>query len=147
MEEEIKNIVLSEFQKLKILSEIDFTTSRSSGPGGQNVNKVESKVTLKFDVKNTTAFNESDKLKILEKLSSKLTEEAILLINSQTTRSQQKNKDIAVEKLYLLLEKALTPIKPRKKTRPNKAAKEKRLKDKSIKSEIKAGRGKVVNEG
>lgn len=147
MEEEIKNIVLSEFQKLKILSEIDFTTSRSSGPGGQNVNKVESKVTLKFDVKNTTAFNESDKLKILEKLSSKLTEEEILLINSQTTRSQQKNKDIAVEKLYLLLEKVLTPIKPRKKTRPNKAAKEKRLKDKSMKSEIKAGRGKVINEG
>ena len=123
-------------------TEFQFLTSRSSGPGGQNVNKVNSKVELRFDIQNSDLLSEDQKNILLIKLASKITSEGILSIVSQRDRSQLSNKEDAIEKLYLLIAKALTPVKPRKNTRPTKGSIEKRLATKRIKSEIKQTRQK-----
>jgi len=123
-------------------TEFQFFTSRSSGPGGQNVNKVNSKVELRFDIPNSDLLSEDQKNILLVRLASKITSEGILSIVSQRDRSQLSNKEDAIEKLYLLIAKALTPVKPRKNTRPTKGSIEKRLATKRIKSEIKQNRQK-----
>ena len=123
-------------------AEFQFITSRSSGPGGQNVNKVNSKVELRFDIQNSDLLTEDQKNILLLKLTSKITSEGILSVVSQRDRSQLSNKEDAIEKLYLLIAKALTPVKPRKNTRPTKGSVEKRLATKRIKAEIKQNRQK-----
>jgi len=123
-------------------SEFQFLTSRSSGPGGQNVNKVNSKVELRFDVQNSSLLSDDQKEILLKKLATKITAEGILSVVSQRDRSQLANKEDAIEKLYLLIEKALKPIKPRKNTRPTKGSVERRLTTKRIKAEIKQNRQK-----
>jgi len=112
--------------------EFQFLTSRSSGPGGQNVNKVNSKVEIRKEQKD----------RILSKLASKITSEAILIIVSQRNRSQLSNKEDAICKLYALLSNALQPDKPRKNTRPTKSSVEKRLNVKRINSRVKQNRQK-----
>ena len=123
-------------------TEFQFLTSRSSGPGGQNVNKVNSKVELRFDIKNSDLLSEDQKNILLIKLASKITSEGILSVVSQRDRSQLSNKEDAIEKLYLLFAKTLTPVKPRKNTRPTKGSVERRLATKRIKAEIKQNRQK-----
>lgn len=123
-------------------SEFQFLTSRSSGPGGQNVNKVNSKVELRFDIQNSALLSDGQKDILLKKLATKITSEGILSIVSQRDRSQLSNKEDAIEKLYLLMEKALKPVKPRKNTRPTKGSVERRLATKRIKAEIKQNRQK-----
>lgn len=123
-------------------SEFQFLTSRSSGPGGQNVNKVNSKVELRFDVQNSSLLSDDQKDVLLKKLATKITSEGILSVVSQRDRSQLANKEDAIEKLYLLIEKALKPVKPRKNTRPTKGSVERRLTTKRIKAEIKQNRQK-----
>lgn len=123
-------------------TEFQFLTSRSSGPGGQNVNKVNSKVELRFDIQNSDLLSEDQKNILLVKLASKITSEGILSVVSQRDRSQLSNKEDAIEKLYLLIAKALTPVKPRKNTRPTKGSVERRLATKRIKAEIKQNRQK-----
>lgn len=123
-------------------SEFQFLTSRSSGPGGQNVNKVNSKVELHFDVQNSSLLSDDQKDILLKKLATKITSEGILSVVSQRDRSQLANKGDAIEKLYLLIEKALKPVKPRKNTRPTKGSVERRLTTKRIKAEIKQNRQK-----
>ena len=123
-------------------AEFQFLTSRSSGPGGQNVNKVNSKVELRFDIQNSDLLSEDQKNILLVKLASKITSEGILSVVSQRDRSQLSNKEDAIEKLYLLIAKALTPVKPRKNTRPTKGSVERRLATKRIKAEIKQNRQK-----
>jgi len=123
-------------------SEFQFLTSRSSGPGGQNVNKVNSKVELRFDVQNSSLLSDDQKDILLKKLATKITTEGILSVVSQRDRSQLANKEDAIEKLYLLIEKALKPVKPRKNTRPTKGSVERRLTTKRIKAEIKQNRQK-----
>jgi ribosome-associated protein len=123
-------------------SEFQFLTSRSSGPGGQNVNKVNSKVELRFDVQNSSLLSDDQKDILLKKLATKITSEGILSVISQRDRSQLVNKEDAIEKLYLLIEKALKPVKPRKNTRPTKGSVERRLTTKRIKAEIKQNRQK-----
>ncbi len=123
-------------------AEFQFFTSRSSGPGGQNVNKVNSKVELRFDLQNSNLLTEDQKNILLIKLASKITSEGILSVISQRDRSQLSNKEDAIEKLYLLITKALTPVKPRKNTRPTKGSVERRLATKRIKAEIKQNRQK-----
>lgn len=123
-------------------SEFQFLTSRSSGPGGQNVNKVNSKVELRFDVQNSSLLSDDQKDILLKKLATKITSEGILSVVSQRDRSQLVNKEDAIEKLYLLIEKALKPVKPRKNTRPTKGSVERRLTTKRIKAEIKQNRQK-----
>ncbi len=125
----------------EIINEIDFTTSRSSGPGGQNVNKVNSKVTLKWDVVHS-AIEESQREIVLEKLHSYLTKEGFFLITSQDKRSQVQNKETVLQKLEQLLSKAFTPKKIRRATKPGKAAKQVRLKEKKFHGEKKKWRQK-----
>lgn len=124
-------------------AEFQFITSRSSGPGGQNVNKVNSKVELRFDIQNSFLLSEDQKNILLTKLAAKITSEGILSVVSQRDRSQLSNKEDAIEKLYLLLSKALKPVKPRKNTKPTKASVERRLTTKRIKAEIKQNRQKL----
>jgi ribosome-associated protein len=123
-------------------AEFQFFTSRSSGPGGQNVNKVNSKVELRFDVQNSSLLTQEQKDLICIKLASKINDEGILSVVSQRDRSQLSNKEDAIQKLYQLLVKALTPVKPRKKTRPTQGSIEKRLTQKRLKAETKQNRQK-----
>ncbi|MEN2284085.1 alternative ribosome rescue aminoacyl-tRNA hydrolase ArfB [Algoriphagus sp. SE2] len=123
------------------LSELLFQTSRSSGPGGQNVNKVESKVQLSFDLKASKLLTEEEKETLLKKLKSKLTEDGILKVQAQEKRSQLQNKEIAIRKFYKLIKKGLEKKKVRKATKPGKGAIEKRLKSKKFQAEKKANRG------
>jgi ribosome-associated protein len=124
-------------------SEFQFLTSRSSGPGGQNVNKVNSKVELRFDIPNSALLSDDQKNILLTKLATKITSEGILSIVSQRDRSQLANKEDAMEKFYFLISKALKPVKHRRNTRPTKSSIEKRLSSKRIKSAIKQNRSKI----
>jgi len=123
--------------------EFQFLTSRSSGPGGQNVNKVNSKVELRIDIQNSLLLTDDQKEILLVKLATKITSEGILSVVSQRDRSQLANKEDAIEKLYLLISKALKPVIRRKKTKPTKGSVERRLTTKRIKSEIKQNRQKL----
>ena len=124
-------------------SEFQFITSRSSGPGGQNVNKVNSKVELRFDVQNSGLLTDGQKEILLAKLATKISSEGILSIVSQRDRSQLSNKEDAISKLYILISKALKPVKHRKSTRPTKSSVERRLTGKRIKAEVKQNRSKI----
>jgi len=124
-------------------SEFIFNASRSSGPGGQNVNKVNSRVELRFSVNKSELLTNDEKEIILNKLKNKINSEGELLIVAQTDRSQLKNKEESIEKFYTLITKALTPIKRRRATRPTKASIEKRLEGKKLKSEKKEYRRKI----
>jgi len=123
-----------------------FSASRSSGPGGQHVNKVSTRIELRFDVPASLLLQEGEKNVIMSKLASRITKEGILLLVSQTERSQYDNKTKVIEKFYRLLEKALTPVKKRKPTRPTAASKAKRLEVKHIKSEKKVLRKTTFEE-
>jgi ribosome-associated protein len=120
--------------------EFVFQASRSSGPGGQNVNKVSSKVELRFNITNSALLSDDEKIIIGEKLINKINKSGELVLIAQTDRSQLKNKEKVIEKFYMLLEKALTPQKKRHKTKPTKASIEKRLVSKKVKSLIKSAR-------
>lgn len=122
---------------MDLTSELFFKTSRSGGAGGQNVNKVSTKVELDFDVINSQLLNEEQKQTILSKLKNKITNDGILQIVVQTERSQLANKEIAIKKFNDLIKQSFTKPKKRKPTAPSKSSKEKRLKSKKIKSETK----------
>ena len=121
-------------------TELTFKTSRSGGSGGQNVNKVSTKVLLEFDVMNSKVLDEDQRAIIQSKLESKINSEGILQVVSQTERTQLKNKKIALEKFNLLITNCFLVRKERKATKVPKAVKEKRLNDKRIKSELKRWR-------
>ena len=123
------------------LPELTFQTSRSSGPGGQNVNKVETKVQLSFDLKGSQLLSEEEKEVLFKKLKNKITEEGILQVQAQEKRSQLQNKELAIKKFYELIQKGLEKKKARKPTKPGKGAIEKRLKAKKSQAEKKANRG------
>jgi ribosome-associated protein len=127
---------------VRLLYEINFSTSRSSGPGGQNVNKVNSKVTLKFDIPASGILTDAEKEILKNKLATKLTIEGVLLISSQDKRSQLDNKEAALLKFDRLLRKAFEKKKARKSTKPSKTSKQKRIKNKKEHSEKKKWRQK-----
>ena len=126
----------------RIIAELTFKAVRSSGPGGQNVNKVSSKVVLTFDLNASQALDEVEKSLIENKLASKLTTENLLILNCDEDRSQIKNKAIVTKRFVELIEKSLIVPKKRKVTKVPKSVVEKRLKDKSVVSEIKENRKK-----
>jgi len=122
------------------LPELQFQTSRSSGPGGQNVNKVESRVELRWLVAASQLITDEQKEILLQKLERQLTSEGFLQITAQEDRSQLRNKEIALQKFYDLLKRTLHKPKARKATKPSKGAVRKRLETKKKHSEKKANR-------
>jgi ribosome-associated protein len=125
-----------------IVTELSYKAIRSSGPGGQNVNKVSSKVVLTFDIFQSKALSDEEKLLVQHKLSSKLTNENQLILNCDEDRSQLKNKEIITKRFLELIEKALIVPKPRKATKIPRSVIEKRLKNKANLSQIKQNRKK-----
>lgn len=126
----------------KIISELQFKAVRSSGAGGQNVNKVSSKVVLTFDLLNSQSLSDEERELSQKKLKSKLTSEGILILNCDEDRSQLKNKEIVTKRFLEIIKKSLLIPKERKATKVPKSVMEKRLKDKSTNSEIKQNRKK-----
>ena len=131
---------MPDYEALKL--ELNFKAVKSSGPGGQHVNKTASKIILNFDVENSQALSEEEKSRILIKLASRITNSGEIILESGETRSQHKNKELVTTRFLELVQKALKKEKPRKKTRPTKASKLKRLRSKKIKSEKKITRQK-----
>lgn len=123
-------------------SELTFKASRSSGPGGQNINKLNTKVAVTLDIKDCGCLDSRQKEIILKKLAGRLTKDGRLIVESQKFRTQKANRDYAVEKLTSLLENALKKQKSRKPTKPTFTAVEKRLKHKKSRSILKQQRRK-----
>ncbi|MBA3986591.1 MAG: aminoacyl-tRNA hydrolase [Flavobacteriales bacterium] len=121
-------------------TELQFQFVRSGGPGGQHVNKVNSKVMLKFDIPNSQLLDELEKELLLQKLSNKLDSAGSLSIQTQEKRSQLQNKALAITKFYDILKTAFHRKKRRVATRPGKASIEKRLKEKKARAQKKENR-------
>lgn len=113
-----------------VASELEFVTSRSSGPGGQNVNKVNTKVTLRWPVVASVILSSEERETITQKLASRITLEGELVISAQDKRSQLQNKEAVLAKLDELLTKAFVKKKKRKATKPSKGAVQKRIESK-----------------
>ena len=126
----------------KIITELQFKAVRSSGAGGQNVNKVSSKVVLSFDLKNSQALSEEEKMRLETKLSSRLTSDLVLILNCDEDRSQLKNKAIVTKRFLDIITLGLHIPKIRKATKIPKSVIRKRIKDKKNVSEIKKSRRK-----
>ena len=120
--------------------EIEFSTSRSSGPGGQHVNVTESRVTLWFDLEASPSLDQGQKARIRERLAGRLGKDGRLRLSVQSERSQHQNKAAALELFAALLAQALAPRKKRRPTRPTKASKERRLDAKRRRSVVKRQR-------
>jgi ribosome-associated protein len=118
-------------------SEFIFSTSRSGGPGGQNVNKVSTKVELRLNLLLTSKFSEDEKENLFRKLKNKINKESEIILVSQSERTQLMNKVVVTEKFYDLISKALTKQKKRKATRPTISSKIKRLEGKRSRGNIK----------
>ena len=121
-------------------SELWFEASRASGPGGQSVNKTNSRVTLRWNVSKTDALTSSQKRRVLGRLSSRLDKNGIISIHVQSARSQLVNRQIAHERLASVVAGALVIPKSRKATKPTRGAKERRLKAKKSRSQLKSTR-------
>ena len=128
--------------KTQLQSELQYKAVRSSGAGGQNVNKVSSKVVLSFDLKNTQGLNEHEKELALVQLHSRLTTEGILNLNCDEDRSQLRNKELVTKRFFEMIKNALVVPKERKPTKVPKAVIRKRIKDKKSLSEVKKNRRK-----
>jgi ribosome-associated protein len=113
-----------------LVSELNFKAIRSSGPGGQHVNKTASKVEVSFNLDASEALSEREKERLRLKMASKITSEGVIMLQCGETRSQHRNKAIVIERLVELLQKNLKVAKPRKKTKPSKGAIERRLQSK-----------------
>ena len=125
------------------LPELDFLTSRSGGAGGQHVNKVETKVLLKFEVMGSQVLTEEEKLTLIQKNKNKVDQTGILQLYAQETRSQLQNKEAVIAKFYELLRSSFQKKKVRKVSRPSKGAIEDRLKSKKAHAEKKANRKRL----
>jgi len=127
--------------------EFVFQASRSGGAGGQNVNKVSTKVELRINIANSALLSDEEKETIAAKLVNKINNIGELILVCQTERSQLRNKDKVIEKFFMLIERALTPRKKRLRTKPTKASVERRLESKRVQSKIKITRKDVDLKG
>jgi len=123
--------------------ELVFHAARSGGPGGQHVNKVESKVSLRYDVRRSRSLTEDQRLMLLDKLAGRLTREGELVLHSSRHREQRRNAEAARERMLEIIREALLPRVPRRETRPGRAAKERRLETKRTRSAVKRLRKRV----
>ena len=121
-------------------SELTFAASRSGGPGGQNVNKVSSRITLTYDVEHSPALSADQRARVRARLATRINKEGVLRVVSQRTRSQELNRDDAIARFAELLRAALTVELPRVKTRVPRAARERRLEDKRKRTTVKKSR-------
>lgn len=113
-----------------LLSEVTFSASRGGGPGGQNVNKVSTKMELRFPVNDSETLTENQKQRLLSKLKNRITTSGDLVLTSHSERTQWRNKEKVIHKFFELIEKALTPPKKRIKTKPTTASRIKRIENK-----------------
>lgn len=120
------------FSKEVLLKEITFKTSRSGGKGGQNVNKVSSKVELNLNIRLSALFTEEQKTRLFQKLTNRINADGVLQIITEEERSQLNNKQRSLEKLQILIANALYQAPKRKATKPKHSAIEKRLRDKQL---------------
>jgi ribosome-associated protein len=123
--------------------ELTFTASRSSGPGGQNVNKVSTRMTLCFDLEKSSSLTEEQKSRIRENLATRITKTGTFRVTAQKHRSQAANRELALERFFSLINEALTEAPPRKPTRATRQARQQRLANKKHRSRIKQKRGPV----
>lgn len=128
--------------KRQLLSELTYKATRSSGPGGQHVNKTSTRVELQWSLDSTKAFSEEEVLRLRESLSHRLTKEGVITLASEKTRSQLRNKEDVTKRFFSLLAVGVTPPKVRKKTRPSKMSRMKRLQSKKRHGEKKVNRKK-----
>jgi ribosome-associated protein len=121
-------------------TELEMSYARSGGPGGQNVNKVSSKVELRWNPTTSSALSVDDRAWLLHQLANRLTTDGTLIITSTLTRDQLQNREDALSKLTLIVRTALFRPKPRKATRPTRASKRRRVNDKRHRAQVKANR-------
>ena len=123
-------------------AELEFRFFRAGGPGGQNVHKVSTAVQMRFDAARSPSLDEATRARLMKLAGSRLTNEGVIVISAVRFRTQERNRDDAVERLNALIEKArVAPVK-RIRTKPTKGSKERRLQAKAGRSKIKAGRGR-----
>ena len=123
--------------------ELEFRFFRAGGPGGQNVNKVETAVQLRFDAAGSPSLSDEVRERLLKLAGSRATKDGLVLITAQRFRTQELNRADAIERLYALIERAKHVPKARRPTRPTKASKERRLAGKAVRSGVKKARGRV----
>lgn len=123
--------------------ELTYRLSRSSGPGGQNVNKVETRVTLLFDIPGSAVLDQGQKELLRQRLATRINKRGVLRVISQKHRTQYANREMARSKLAELLAEALRPRRPRRPTKTPKKARRRRLEDKKRRGELKRRRGRV----
>jgi ribosome-associated protein len=121
-------------------NELEFVASRSGGPGGQNVNKVSSRVTLRFNVETAGSLQPEQRQRIRAKLASRISKDGVLQVSSQRTRSQDFNREDVVVRFAELLREALHEEKPRVKTKATRISKEERLREKKMRTQVKQSR-------
>ena len=124
-------------------AELTFRATRSGGPGGQHVNTSSTRVELLWDVAASPSLSDEQRARVMTKLAKRIAEDGVLRMTSSGTRSQHQNKEEVIERFARTIERALHEPKPRRKTKPPKAAKEERLKQKKAQSKKKKTRGRV----
>lgn len=123
-----------------LIRELEFRTSRSSGPGGQHVNKTESRVELLWSPQESGCLNKAQKLRVTGRLGNRITDEGVLILVSEKYRSQHRNRAEVTERFLDLVTASLVPVKKRRPTRPTRSSVEKRIRNKKLRGEIKKSR-------